>query len=477
MTLTRGLRPYKHYKPSGCDWINQIPGQWETRRAKYLLRERDEKWQQPTGQLLSVSQYTGVTARKTVPGTSEPDSRSLSLVGYKMVRKSELAVNIMLAWNGSLGVSRFDGVVSPAYCVYRFNNGDPWYYHYLLRSLDLRVVIKQHSRGIVDSRLRLYTDDLYRLRLVVPPLGEQQLIAKYAGQLESQVAAFIRGKTRLIAALLEHRESIVHKLVTRGTKLESTKVCSIDWVGQVPSHWDVVPLKRVLRRLIDCEHKTAPAVDDSPWFVVRTTAVRKGVLDWRGTYCTSKEGFMEWTVRGVPEPGDVIFTREAPAGEACIAPADRKVCLGQRTVLMKVDQTQYDADFLVQMIYSGPPRDRIRLATQGSTVGHFNIDDIGWMPVLKPPLEEQREIVRTIARKTKGIDSAVARAEQEIALIRELRDAVVSDVVTGRLDVRDVAMGLPEPTNTVSEAQADVDPVDDEVMEYEGEVQVEEAEV
>ena len=106
----------------------------------------------------------------------------------------------------------------------------------------------------------------------------------------------------------------------------------------------------------------------------------------------------EWARRGVPEPGDVIFTREAPVGEdCCLVPADGPVCLGQRIVFMKLRREEDSTEFLVHMIYRGPPRPRIQSASQGSTVGYFNMGDIGWMRGYKPPLSEQREIVKHLS--------------------------------------------------------------------------------
>jgi type I restriction enzyme S subunit len=129
----------------------------------------------------------------------------------------------------------------------------------------------------------------------------------------------------------------VHCVVTRGIDPDvRLKPSGLEGVAPGPEHWDVLPLKRALRALIDCEHKTAPAVDDSPYRVVRTAGVRHGRLRIEGTYCTTPEAYAKWTRRGIPQPGDVIFTREAPAGEACVVPPGVSVCLGQRTVLMQV---------------------------------------------------------------------------------------------------------------------------------------------
>jgi type I restriction enzyme S subunit len=283
------------------------------------------------------------------------------------------------------------------------------------------------------------------VRVPLPPLPEQAAIVRFLDHADRRIRRYIRAKQKLIKLLEEQKQAIIHRAVTRGLDPNvRLKPSGVEWLGDVPEHWEVVALKRVLRRLVDCEHKTAPAVEQSDYRVVRTTAVRNGQLRWSGTYCTSPEAFKVWTQRALPEPGDVMFTREAPAGEACLVPDGAKVCLGQRTVLMKLRREEYDAQFLVHMIYSGPPRLRIQLASQGSTVGHFNMDDIGWMKVLVPPLAEQQSIVAAIARDTGSLTEAAERAEREIHLLREYRTRLIADVVTGKLDVREAAARLPE---------------------------------
>ena len=137
---------------------------------------------------------------------------------------------------------------------------------------------------------------------------------------------------------------------------------------------------------------------------------------------------------------------------------------------MKLRRNQYDGQFLVHMIYSGPPRLRIQLASQGSTVGHFNMDDIGWMKVLVPPLSEQLLIVEAISTDTEELSAAIEKAEREITLLHEYRTRLIADVVTGKLDVREAAAGLPED----AEPMDAIDPDDDlEDLDSEAEEQTE----
>jgi type I restriction enzyme S subunit len=464
--LIADLKPYAAYRAAEGDWLGQVPSHWIVRRMKYVVQENDSRSTTGDEQLLRVSQFTGVTQRLRAAGQEEQDTRAASLVGYKRVAPDELVINIMLAWNGSMGVSRYPGIASPAYCVYRFRPvAKPWYFHHLLRSPAYKARIKAMSTGVVDSRLRLYSDDLFRIEALLPPPEEQAAIVRFLDWANARLERTIRAKRGVIALLTEQKQAIIHRAVTRG--LDSTvplKPSGIAWLGDIPAHWEVLALKRVLRRLIDCEHKTAPKIDDSEFRVVRTTAVRNGDLRMFGTYCTTPEAYRTWTRRGLPEVGDVVFTREAPAGEACLVPDGIKVCLGQRTVLMKPNRGRLNAQFLVDTIYAGPPRIAITLATQGSTVGHFNMVDIGALTILLPPKQEQDQIVESVREQTAGLVTAISRLDREIDLLREYRTRLVADVVTGKLDVREAAASLPQdelPSAVEPDAlDADDDPED-----------------
>ena len=287
---------------------------------------------------------------------------------------------------------------------------------------------------------------------------EQRAIARYLDHMDRRIQKYIRAKEKLIALLDEYKQALIHQAVTGQIDVRTDepyaeyKESGVEWVEMAPKHWSVVPLKRVLTKLVDCEHKTAPRVDTSKCYVIRTTAVRNGSLNWEGAYCTDPNSFEEWTRRCVPRYGDVIFTREAPAGEACIVPRGRQVCLGQRTVLLRPDHGRYAPSFLVHMIYQGPPKVRIELATQGTTVGHFNVDDVGSMPVLLPTIQEQKRIVATLALMTGRIDEASSQTQQELHLLNEFRTRLIADIVTGKLDVREPAAKLPEVDTIRNEA-------------------------
>ncbi|MFO0369564.1 MAG: restriction endonuclease subunit S, partial [Armatimonadota bacterium] len=247
--MSTAFRSPSSMKDTGLSWIPNIPSHWDVKRAKLILREVDSRSANGDEVLLSVSQYTGVTPRRTRDNSDEQDTRSERLVGYKKVAAGDLVVNIMLAWNGSLGASKFDGVVSPAYCVYRFEgDNQPDYYHHLLRTDAYNGRIKVDSRGVVDSRLRLYSENLFRVELPVPPPDEQAQIVRFIRHLDQRVNRLIKTKRRLIELLNEQKQAIIHRAVTRG--LDPTvplKPSGIDWLGDVPEHWTIRKVSRTFR--------------------------------------------------------------------------------------------------------------------------------------------------------------------------------------------------------------------------------------
>jgi type I restriction enzyme S subunit len=213
--VTRGLNPDVPLKPSGIPWLGDIPKHWEVKRMKYLLKEIDDRSSDGSETLLRVSQYTGITPRMAQDGSGEADTRAESLVGYKLARKGDMVINIMLAWNGSLAVSEQEGIVSPAYCVYRFKNEfHPWFFHHLLRTTTYKSRIRIASTGVIESRLRLYSDDLGRIEAIVPPPDEQRSICSSILGETRHLSAAIARTEREIALMQEYRTRLTADIVT-----------------------------------------------------------------------------------------------------------------------------------------------------------------------------------------------------------------------------------------------------------------------
>lgn len=213
--VTRGLDPNVKMKSSGIEWIGEVPEHWEVKRMKEIYTERKEVSETGKEDLLSVSEYYGVARRKDkISSDEEFESRADSLVGYKICKINDLVINIMLAWKTGLGVSNYDGIVSPAYAVYKGKNIEPHYYHYLLRSGMYVTEFKRHSKGIIDSRLRLYNDRFNNIAAIYPPLSEQFAIATYLDEKCSKIDTIVTNLEMQISKYTDLKRSLIEEVIT-----------------------------------------------------------------------------------------------------------------------------------------------------------------------------------------------------------------------------------------------------------------------
>jgi type I restriction enzyme S subunit len=312
-------------------------------------------------------------------------------------------------------------------------NGVPKYLYYHLLNIDLGRLA---NPGAVPSMNESQAQDI---EVMSPPLPEQRAIAAFLDERSARLDAAIAEYRRLADLLREQRAALISHTVTQGLDPDvPRKDSGIAWLGEIPAHWEVMRIKYLLHDIVDTEHKTAPFYPDGEYLVVRTSNIRNGQLIFDDAKYTDFEGFVEWTQRGVPEPGDILFTREAPAGEACIVPAEVPLCIGQRTVLLRVNQNVLDSQFALWSLYSGVVEEFIELLSQGSTVDHLNMADIPNIPIVYPPLPEQRAIAAHLDRETARIDAALAEIDAAIDHLEAYRAALIAAAVTGKIDVRQV---------------------------------------
>ena len=212
--VTKGLNPDVPMKDSGVEWLGEVPEHWDVLRNKAVFREIDSRSSSGDGELLSVSHLTGVTPRseKNVNMTMAE-----TLVGYKTCNSGDLVINTMWAWMGALGVSPCEGLVSPSYNVYRIWESqrlDYAYYDYLCRIPAYVQMIKAHSTGVWESRLRLYADAFFSLRIPLPPLEEQSDIATFLAREAAKLDGLVTEADQAISLLQERRSALISAAVT-----------------------------------------------------------------------------------------------------------------------------------------------------------------------------------------------------------------------------------------------------------------------
>lgn len=412
-------------------WLAGVPAHWSRSLVGHFTRTVSLR-NRPDLPLLSVVRDLGVIERSDADDNH--NAIPVDLSNYKAVETGHLVLNKMKTWQGSLGVSPFDGIVSPAYIVCRLlGNHSPRFIHYLLRSHPHVHAWRRISYGVRTDQWDMRYEDFRRVPAYLPPRVEQDAIVAFLDQKEREIAEYIATKQRMIEVATEQRGALIQYAMTRGIRPSADlQEGDSPWLGRFPTTWRAMKAKQICAAIVDCKNRTPTIVENGRFVVVRTSNVRHGVLDLSEPTLTDEANYRTWTMRGPPRQGDVFFTREAPAGEACLVPENDNLCMGQRMMYFRPDPAALDPEFLLYTILGPVGQRYIDVHCFGSTVGHLKLGQVYDFPVLWCPVDEQREIVSQLKSRLEPLLAAVATFEREIAVMQEYRTALIADVVTGR---------------------------------------------
>ncbi|ALR09756.2 restriction endonuclease subunit S [Xylella fastidiosa] len=418
---------YPNYRQPKMRWLPAVPEHWNEQRAKTFFREVDERSKTGQEELLSVSHLTGVTSRSQKNVTM---FKAASYVGSKLCRPGDIVINTLWAWMAALGASRHVGIVSPAYGVYRPHHADsfnPAYLDYLLRTRAYVAEYIGRSTGIRSSRLRLYPNQFLDIALIQPPRPEQDQIVAYLRVQDAHIARFIKVKCDLIKLLTEQKRRIIDHAVTRGLDASvALKPSGIEWLGDVPVHWE---LRRLKFLASNTTSQTTTKARDEIYLAM------EHVQSWTGV-ARPLEGEVEFasTVKRFVVD-DVLFGKLRPYLAKVTRAKCNGVCVSEFLVLRSRKEFILPA-YLEQMLRCKRVIDLINSSTAGAKMPRADWTFIGNVRLPVPYKDEQEAILSHIESETKDLGEAITRTEEEITLIREYRDRLITDVVTGQVDVR-----------------------------------------
>lgn len=424
------MNRYNSYKDSGEKWLGEIPSHWKLIRSKYLWREKQNRSNSGKETLLSVSQYDGVTP-------SKDESRSESLEGYKVVNKNDLVINIMLAWLGGLGVSKYEGIVSPAYCIYS-QKGDncSQYLHYLYRTPTYLAEFARHSTGVVPSRWRMYTNDFGQVLSLLPPLNEQQAIASYLDSATSKIDAAIAREQKMIDLLNERKQIIINHAVTKGLNPNAKlKDSGVDWIGEIPEGWETIPLRFVfeIRNGYTPSKSVKEYWEDGiiPWYRMEDIHKSGRILHDSIQHITKK------AIKGgglFSAGSFILATCTASIGEHAMLMVDSLA--NQRFINLKIGEP-YSSKYnpLYIYFYMFIVGKFCRHTSNSTTFQNADINELKNFPILLPSIEEQNSIVDRLKSRLKDLDETLDKTSKMISLLQERKQIIINDVVTGKIKV------------------------------------------
>lgn len=423
------LPRYESYRDSGVEWIGEIPNHWGIFPFKALFSMSTEKnGKSIVGEMLSVSGYRGIEIKHY---EFEEQKRSEGdLADYRVVRKGQIVVNTMWLNYAGLGVSDYEGYVSPAYRAYNISAKlHKRYAHYLMRSHVYVDAYTGQMQGIRPNSLQIKNCDFNKFPILLPSLGEQDRIANFLDQKTAEIDEAIAKKQRLIELLKEQKAILINHAVTKGLNSDvPMRDSGVEWIGEVPAHWDGKRAKFLFTQ------SRLPVLKDDD--VV--TAFRDGQVTLRKNRRT--EGFtvaiLEQGYQGIRKGQLVLNSMDAFAGAIGVSDSDGK-CSPEYVICDPIDRNEVDpmyyALLLREMALSGYIEVICSAVRQRAMRIRFNNLSPLLLPV--PPLEEQLEIVKRVAEMKDEIEAVIGSITREVDAIKDYREILISEIVTGKIKI------------------------------------------
>lgn len=399
------------------------------RRFKHFMPERVGLSANGDEQLLSVSEYYGVKPRAEAFDSDTAEGRASTLEGYRIVRAGDFVMNYMLAWKGAYGVSAHDGIVSPAYAVYEIDERsvDRRYIHHRLRSDLMRSEFRARSKGIIESRLRLYPDAFLAMEINLPDIEMQRTIADFLDHETARIDHLIEKKQRLVELLEERRLRIIDELSTKGLPGNTTAKIDtkIDWLGEIPSHWTVEKL---------AWHFTAEKGRDAQKYTKEYCGQFPGPYPvYSGQ--TANEGVMGAIDSFDYDFGDqgVLFATTVGAKAMTVSYLTGKFSLSQNCMIIVPVYPGLAIKYFYYLLQ--PLFRKERELIPDHMQPSFRVEDFYRYWIAVPPHDEAIAIGRAIDAKLVELVPFEEKIQQSVDRLREFRSALITAAVTGQIDV------------------------------------------
>jgi type I restriction enzyme, S subunit len=417
---------YESYKPSSISRVKSIPCRWKEKPLAALCGLRSVR-NRPDEELLSVYLGRGVIRFSDVD-EKRTNATSLDLTNYQLVELGDFVLNNQQAWRGSVGVSAYRGIVSPAYLVLSLSEElDAEFANYLFRDGEMVAQYLIASKGVGTIQRNLYWPALKRAAVSYPPKDEQKAIAGFLDEKLRKIDQAITIKEQQIALLKERRQIIIQEAVSKGLNPDAPmKDSGVDWIGAIPEHWEQRPNKHIFR-----QKKNTVGKRSSDYDLLSLTLrgiIKRDMENPEGKFPAEFDTYQE--VR----PGDFVFchfdVEETP----------RTVGLSEFSGMITGAYTVYEASgdidprFLLHFYIFADTGKKMRGLYKGlrNTIPK---DAFGAFKTPLPPIDEQQNIVNHIDVASKRIAEGITIKEQQIAALKEYKTSLINEAVTGKIKV------------------------------------------
>ncbi|KAA8675641.1 restriction endonuclease subunit S [Vibrio gigantis] len=420
---------YDQYIDSGYEWIGEIPQHWDLVKLGSCLSPVSVK-NCPELPLLSITREQGVIERDVDDQESNHNFIPDDLSGYKKLEKGQFGMNKMKAWQGSYGVSKFTGIVSPAYFVFDFTKAiNPEFFNWAIRSKLYVSFFGSASDGVRIGQWDLSKTRMKVIPFVLPSEEEQSLIANFLDKKTTQINDAIAIKEQQISLLKERKQIIIQQAVTQGLDPNvPMKDSGVDWIGKIPAHWEVRRAKYIFKK----ENRPVRLEDDV------VTCFRDGQVTLRTnrrtegfTFATKEHGY-----QGIRNGDLVIHAMDAFAGAIGVSDSDGKSSpvYSACTPVTGVEvNPKYYALYLRNLALGGFIESLAKGIRERST--DFRYKDFSELFFPLPDIETQNKVVLEIEKSHREIDGGISVLTKQIEKIKEYKTSLINSAVTGKIKI------------------------------------------
>lgn len=432
------MERYREYKESGVKWLGEIPSHWEVVPLRKYLKINTRR-NMPEAQLLSVTREEGVIVRNVESKEENHNYIPDDLSNYKYVQRGQFVINKMKSWQGSYGVSNYDGIVSPAYFVYDLNYPNKDYFNIAIRSKIFSPFFSKYSKGIRVDQWDLTPEALKIIPFLEPPKAEQDAIVRYLDSATSEIDKAIAMQQKMIDLLNERKQIIIQNAVTKGLDENvEMKESGVEFVNEIPHNWSTRRLKfsAWIRARLGWKGLKASEYVENGYPFLSAFNIENDHMKWNNLNFINKYRYDE-----SPEIklkiGDLLLVKDGAGIGKCARidelPYGESTANGSLAVITSYDMLDYR--YLYYFMVSKSFKDHTELLINGMGVPHFTQGEMKKIVMPVPPQAEQQQIVTYLDSKMQRFDTAISNCQRQITLLQERKQIIINEVVTGKVRV------------------------------------------
>lgn len=456
---------YQKYKEINLPWLKIIPANWDIKRNKQFLHERKKIVGNKSSEytLLSLT-LRGIVVRDLSENKGKIPA---SFDNYKIVEPGDIAFCLfdIDETPRTVGLSKYKGMLTGAYNIFHIEGINARYLYYYYLALDNIKGLRPLYTGL---RKTINVNTFLSQQMPVPPRSEQDQIVRFLDWKVSEINKLIGIRQKEIQELEELRENTILHTTTSGldTSVPMKRTDNF-WIGTIPEHWNVVQVRRVYSVILGKMLATKPAYSSDTYeeYVCAKDVHFDGVdlSDLKQMWFSTSEK-QQYKI----EANDLLIVEGgAGAGNAALVeePLDRDIYVQNSIHIVRPKSNRATTKFLAYWMRSMVKRNYMTFVCSVATIPHYTKDKVMSTVMPLPPENEQKEIVRYLDNECEKINNLITKKHSQIATLQELKNSLISDVVTGKIDVRNIAVPEYEHVDDIGDA----DSGDNEETETNGE--------